>query len=268
MRTSPIPYLKKSFENRRQGTCFANILSRDKSNHLQCHILRRVSRICAHRHATSPSGVQIFGLMTSVLFLYVIFWGKIWGSNWESARWVTQPRHLVWIRHWLARLTPTATQAISLEPSPFSTLSCSLHLVWYSNSPILFHLPNIWEAHMRCAEESVELTHLTPRFLQNCHQAALRWHVSHRCRTGRRKKQRIMHALCCHAEDEQVKAEIEQGAPSKTSVWHRSPKWQLGCCHISKAQARDMKKELKRQIYIKASWFSRFMQKIELAKVW
>ena len=77
-----------------------------------------------------------------------------------------------------------------------------------------------------------------------------------------------MHALCCHAEDEQVKAEIEQGAPSKTSVWHRSPNWLLGCCHISKAQARDMKKELKRQNYIKASWFSRFMQKIELAKVW
>ena len=77
-----------------------------------------------------------------------------------------------------------------------------------------------------------------------------------------------MHALCCHAEDEQVKAEIEQGAPSKTSVWHRSPKWQLGCCHISKSQARDMKKELKRQNYIKASWFSRFMQKIQLAKVW
>ena len=27
-----------------------------------------------------------------------------------------------------------------------------------SYSPILFHLPNIWEAHMRCAEESVELS--------------------------------------------------------------------------------------------------------------
>ena len=187
MRPSSMSYLKKSFEIHSQETCFANISSRDKSNHLQCHILRRVSRICAHRHATSPSGVQIFGLMTSVLFLYVIFWVEIWGSNWESARSATQPRHLVWIRHWLARLTPTGTQANSLEPSPFSTLSCSLHLVWYSNSPILFHLPNIWEAHMRCAEESVELTHLTPRFLQNCHQAALRWHVSHRCRTGRRK---------------------------------------------------------------------------------
>ena len=130
MRTSPIPYFKKSFENRRQETCFANTPSRDSSNHLQCHILRRVSRICAHRHATSPSGVQIFGLMTSVLFLYAIFWVKIWGPNWESARPITQPRHLVWIRHWLAHLTPTGTQANSLEPSPFSTLSCSLHLIW------------------------------------------------------------------------------------------------------------------------------------------
>ena len=165
MRTSPIPYLKKSFENHSQETCFANISSRDKSNHLQRSILRRVLRICAHRHATSPSGVQIFGPITSLLFLYAIFWVKIWGSNWESARSVTQPRHLVWIRHWLAHLTPTTTQANSLQPSPFSTLSCSSHLIWYSNSPILFHLPKIWEAHMRCAEESVELTHLTPRFL-------------------------------------------------------------------------------------------------------
>ena len=69
MHTSPIPYLQKTFENRRQETCFANTPSRDKSNHLQCHILRRVLRICAQRHATSPSGVQIFGPITSLLFL-------------------------------------------------------------------------------------------------------------------------------------------------------------------------------------------------------
>ena len=97
MRTSSIPYLKKSFENRRQETCFANISSHDECNHLQCHILRRVFcnlraqarnlpiwcaiiwsnckcafplchllsrdlrfqlRICALSHATSPPGVN------------------------------------------------------------------------------------------------------------------------------------------------------------------------------------------------------------------
>ena len=84
-------------------------------------------------HLAPPLGVNckyfwIFGTDTCKLLLIWLIFENICPQPVFS---LSQPLHLVWIRHWLAHLTPTVTKANSSKSTknPLNPLSFSLSLL-------------------------------------------------------------------------------------------------------------------------------------------